>query len=155
MRAILYIDDCICASASKAKSIEDRNIVISDLERAGFVLNVSKSHLEPHQIADWLGFIIDLCTGSFRVLSDKVDRLKATIHSISIQVRRVAARVLASVFGQIIPISLAIGPVSRLQTRALYAILNRRRFWAKWLSLMDEALVQLQFWKQDIDHFNG
>ena len=85
--------------ASKAKSIEDRNIIASDLERAGFVLNVSKSHLEPHQIADWLGFIIDLCTGCFRVPSDKVDRLKATICSISIQGRRVAERILASVIG--------------------------------------------------------
>ena len=73
LHAILYIDDSICASASKAKSIEDRHIVTSDLERAGFVLNVSKSHLEPHQIADWLGFSIDLCTGCFRVPSDKVD----------------------------------------------------------------------------------
>ena len=51
--------------------------------------------------------------------------------------------------------SLAIGPVSRLRTRALCAVLNRRRFWAGWLSLMDKVLVELQFWKQNIDRFNG
>ena len=121
----------------------------------GFVLNIPKSHLEPHQITDWLGFIIDLCAGCFRVPSDKLERLKTAIHSISKQGNRIAARFLASVTGQIISMSLAIGPVSCLRTRALYAVLNRRRCWADWLSLTMDALEELQFWRQNIDYING
>ena len=155
LHIIIYIDDGICASASEAKSIEDREIITSDLEKAGFVLNIPKSHLEPHQITDWLGVIIDLCAGCFRVPTDKIDRLKTAIRSISTQGNRVAACFLASVIGHIISMSLAIGPVIRLRTRALYAVLNQRRFWADWLNLTGDALEELHFWKMNIDYFNG
>ena len=92
LHIILYIDDGICASISEVKSIEDREIIMSDLEKAGFVLNFPKSHLEPHQIAEWLGFIIDLCAGCFKVPPDKINRLKMAIHSIISHGNRVAAR---------------------------------------------------------------
>ena len=51
--------------------------------------------------------------------------------------------------------SLAIGPISHLRTRALYAVLNRRRCWADWLSLTADALEELHFWRQNIEYFNG
>ena len=89
------------------------------------MLNVAKSHLEPHQIADWLGFSVDLSAGCFKVPTDKIARLKSAIYSISMVGNRVAARRLASVIGQIISMSLTIGPVSRLRTRAMYSVLNQ------------------------------
>ena len=50
---------CICASDSESKAVVAQDLVVSDLTRTGFVLNVSKSHLEPVQIIDWLGFTVD------------------------------------------------------------------------------------------------
>ena len=44
LHVVLYIDDGVCASATEAKLIEDRDIILSDLEHAGFVLNIAKSH---------------------------------------------------------------------------------------------------------------
>ena len=43
LRAIVYIDDGICASASESEAEKDKDIVMSDLDRAGtgFVLNIS------------------------------------------------------------------------------------------------------------------
>ena len=64
-------------------------------------MNIPKCQLEPHQIADWLGFIVDLCAGCFKVPADKIDRLKVAIHNIATQGNMVAARFLASVIGQI------------------------------------------------------
>ena len=60
LRVIVYIDDGICASASESEAEGAQDIVVSDLDRAGFVLNVIKTHLEPVHIIDWLGFVIDL-----------------------------------------------------------------------------------------------
>ena len=114
-----------------------------------------KSLLEPQQVVDWLGFIVDLKAGCFRVPADKIARLKSAIHSITTRGNKVAARFLASVVGQIISMSLAVGPVSRLRTRAMYAVLNQRKFWSDWLTLSLDALNELQFWKQSIDIFNG
>ena len=110
---IVYIDDGVCASASESEAEGAQDIVVSDLDRAGFVLNVIKTHLEPVQIIDWLGFVIDLREGSFSVPQHKIDRLKSAITNVSI-LGSITAHSLASIVGQIISMSLAIGPVSRL-----------------------------------------
>ena len=60
IRAIVYIDDGICASESVSQNRNHKDIVVSDLKKAGFVLNIPKSCLNPQQIGKWLGFIIDL-----------------------------------------------------------------------------------------------
>ena len=112
-----------------------------------FFFNISKSHLEPHQIADWLEFIIDLYAGCFRVPSDKIDRLKTAI---SKQGNRVTAHFLAGVVSRIISMSLARGPVSCLHTKVLYAILNHRRCWGDWLSLTMDALEKLHYLEANI-----
>ena len=58
----LYIDDGIVASIAKSRvvCIQHREIVVSDLKKAGFVLNLLKSHLDLQQIGKWLRFIIHL-----------------------------------------------------------------------------------------------
>ena len=95
---------------------------------------------------------MDLNAGCFRVPADKITRLKSAIHSITTRGNKVAVRFLASV---IISMRLAVGPVSRLRTRAMYAVLNQRRFWSDcirepcpWMLLMScnfgsKALISL------------
>lgn len=69
--------------------------------------------------------------------------------------RLVPARLLASVMGQIISMSLAIGPVAHLRTRALYDVINSRRFWSEKLSLSPLAHDEILFWKSSLPAFNG
>ena len=64
-------------------------------------------------------------------------------------------RKLASIVGQIISMSLAIGPVSRLRTRALYLVLNSRRYWSDVLPLSCASREELLFWKSSLTAFNG
>ena len=52
-------------------------------------------------------------------------------------------------------IALALGPVTRLMTRSLYAVLNSRIAWCQKLVLTPEALVELNFWVHEITNFNG
>ena len=47
LRAIVYIDDGICASSSMQEAIVNRDAVVSDIESAGIVLNITKSRLHP------------------------------------------------------------------------------------------------------------
>ena len=49
--------------------------MVSDLERAGFVLSVPKCRQKPVQVGDWLGFILDLKEGRFMVPEAKVTKL--------------------------------------------------------------------------------
>ena len=70
---IVYIDDGIGASKTKALNEAHRDVVVSDLEHAGFVLNIPKSCLEPQLIGKRLGF--DLLKGNFHVPDDKLEGL--------------------------------------------------------------------------------
>ena len=122
--------DGICASKTPEQSVQDTKVTVDDLALAGFVLNVPKSKLTPQQNGQWLGFLLDLLNGRYFVLKGKISKLMHSIDSV-LASRLVPVRLLASVTGQIISMSLAIGPVARLRTRSLYDIINKRRFGLK------------------------
>ena len=51
--------------------------------------------------------------------------------------------------------SLAFGPVARLMTRSLYALLDTAAAWCDRLRITPEARIELQFWSQEMESFNG
>lgn len=69
--------------------------------------------------------------------------------------RSIHATALARITGKIISMALALGPVTRLMTRSLYAVLNDRSLWCQNLLLTMEATEELSFWLEHIDKFNG
>ena len=62
---------------------------------------------------------------------------------------------LSSIVGQIISLSLAIGPIATLRTKACYAIINQRKMWSDSLFLTEEAKAELHIWKECLLLFNG
>ena len=68
----------------------------------------------------------------------KIDRLKSAIANVYM-LDVITAHILASIVGQIISMSLAIGPIVRLRTRALYGIINQWIFWSDRFALSTEA----------------
>jgi len=68
---------------------------------------------------------------------------------------QLTATALASVVGKIVSMSLALGPVTRLMTCNMYALLNARISWCQELSLTPAALDELSFWLHSIKNFNG
>lgn len=55
---------------------------------------------------------------------------------------------LAGAVGQIIPMSLAVGPVAHLRTQALYVTINSRRSRADKVLLPAAAQEELEFWRE-------
>ena len=80
-------------------------------------------------------------------LTHSIDSVLAT--------RLVPARLLASITGQIISMSLAIGPVARLHTRALHEVINKRRFWSDKLQLSLLAHEEVLFWQSSLLSLNS
>ena len=64
------------------------------------------------------------------------------------------ARSLAGITGKLISMSIALGPVTRLMTRSLYALINTRHSWCHTLTISPEAIKELQFWLDQINNFN-
>jgi hypothetical protein len=118
------------------------------------VLNLSKSNLKPHQAGNWLGFTIDLALGCFLVPDENIERLKDSAFGIT-HPSRVPIRAVAAVVGQIMSMSLALGPIARLRTRALYTVINSYFSWNAWVTLTEDAKEELCFWQSNVAALNG
>ena len=68
-KAILYLDDGICAVAEEREA----------LSKAGFVVNEAKSTWAPTQKLQWLGFTIDLEHGQVFVPEKKLSNLRGLL----------------------------------------------------------------------------
>ena len=89
-------------------------------------------------------FQTDVAKGDFSVPGNKISMLKSQL----LQVQRaqlVPARKLASLISKIVSMSIGLGPVTRLVTRALYATLHQKVAWCQNLVLSPEALQELEF----------
>lgn len=80
------------------------------------------------QIAEWLGFVIDSISMSFRIPEKKVSKLKGLLDT-AIQAGYSSFRGLARIAGSIISVALAVGPISRLLTRQMYFAIETRSAW--------------------------
>ena len=106
---------------------------------------------EPSQKAK---FSLDLAQGHILVPQEKIISLKSHL-SVAVRNSSLTARSLASVMRKIISMSLALGLVSHLMTRIMYALLNTRLYWNQLLCLTPEAVAELQFWLDKITLVNG
>ena len=154
LRVILYIDDGFCVGSTAAECGRGKEVILNDLDRAGFVLNFEKSQLVSQQVGVWLGFTIDLAQGVYQVTQERVVKLKEALGRVD-PYGDVPIRFVASIVGQIISMGLAIGPITRLRTRCLYEVINCRRCWSDRLRLSDGAREELNFWERCVDSLNG
>ena len=153
-KAIVYLDDGIIAVKGKSRALNESTQVQCDMQHAGFVVNVEKSVWDPSTNMEWLGFKIDLAKGDFSVPEHKLAKLKSQLQEAS-KSQVMQARLLASLIGRIMSMSLALGPVTRLMTRSLYAALNSRTAWCQKMTMTPEALGELTFWFNEVSKFNG
>ena len=97
---------------------------------------------------------MDLKKGIISVPTHKINALKDLIAGLQGQ-QSVSAKQIACVIGKIISMSIALGSVSRLMTRDLYALLNSRHSWFEKLTINPAAKQELTFWYKEIEEFNG
>ena len=73
-----YLDDWLVQSSSRDSLLRDLQVFLDLCHELGIVVNPDKSHLEPSQVVQYLGVVID--TQSFRAspLPDRVARLLST-----------------------------------------------------------------------------
>lgn len=154
IRIVLYLDDGIGAAKGKARAESASILVRRTLVQAGFVVHPVKCCWDPSQIARWLGFILNSCDGCLSVPPEKIDCLKEKLAAVA-QSECIQARQLASVIGTLISMSMAIGPVTRLMTRAMYAVLESRRGWHDRLLLTEQAKAEIRFWSNGLEEFNN
>ena len=128
--------------------------VREDLEGAGFTINEEKTTLYPIQIGRWLGFIIDTVNFEFKVPEDKLAKLMVLIDKEIAHVYT-SARKIAKIAGRIIAMGPAIGPLTRLFTRKMYAFIEAAWTWDGSELLSSAVREELVFWRGNLDSLNG
>ena len=152
--ALMYLDDGIGGNLSRetAKNISVQ--VRKDLASAGFTCNDKKSNWEPVQNLVFLGTVLDFKMGLISIPEERILKLKSSIDS-CLQDNFISARGLASITGQIISMSCAVGNTTRLLTRNCYAAIEQRTSWDQLLFVSPEIRNELFFWRSNIDSVNG
>ena len=154
LRALVYLDDGIVAVAGKENVERVSEKVREDLVKAGLMENTAKCSWKPSQQIKWLGFELNLLQGQIVVPEEKISSPKAQLRKAA-DSQGLSARQLANIIGKIISMSLAIGPISRLMTRSMYAMLNQRDYWYQVLVMTEEAREEVNFWVRQIDCIIG
>jgi hypothetical protein len=153
IRMLAYMDDWLFMARSAEEAREVIRRVRRDYLRAHVNINFEKSHLVPAQrLVRHLGFALDFAgDGTIEVPQDRWDHLQRGVTDLlrsAERGERVPARLVARVTGQIISMGLAIGDISRLFTRALYADIDDAPSWNNRISLSTAAAQELCFWSQ-------
>ena len=144
---MLYLDDGIVA---EKQAEEASSHLREDLVRAELVEHTAKCSWVPSHQVKWL----DLQQGVISVPEEKITALKSQLSKVATK-GAVKAKELASIIRKVISMSLAIGPVSCLMTRWMYALLSSRAYWCQLLEISPEAKAALHFWLNQVDHING
>ena len=148
IRISVYLYDGIGADSSKDSCSQDAQLVRVDLDRLGLLVKEEKSNFEPRQKGEHLAFILDLTNGEFSIPPGKIDHLFNLI-SLLLDDVSPTARDVSRITGTLISMELALGPVVRLRTRALYAVLNSVHSLSCKVALTREAVEELNFWRDN------
>ena len=119
------------------------------------MINHEKSIWLSRQEGELLRFISYLKEGTFRVPNHRVGNLKILLDKVTEKKFYTTAREVAKVTGSIISVSLALGPVARLWTRALYRNSSSATIWDRKIILSIEGKKEIKFWAKELDSCHG
>ena len=82
IRCVIYLDDILIMHQDKATAVEHTATAVSLLKALGFLINYPKSQLEPSQIIDFLGFVVDSLKRELRLPQAKLTQIRQEVNSL-------------------------------------------------------------------------
>ena len=74
IRCVVYLDDGINLAPTISDCNRTTEVMTTDLDKSGLLINLPKSNLTPTQCTEWLGTTIDTRTMLFSVPSRKIEK---------------------------------------------------------------------------------
>ena len=118
-----YLDDWLVQSSSRDSLLRDLRVVLYLCHELGIVVNPEKSHLEPSQVVQYLGVVIDARSFRASPSPDRVARLQSTAGEFLSSADPPASTWL-SLLGMLSSLSHLV-PGDRLRVRSLQLCLHR------------------------------
>ena len=154
LRLVLYVDDFILF-AQKDAIVNHREQLLTTLKELGWLVNFEKSSLEPEQLKEFIGYLIDN-TGEKTIIKiprNRITRLQKDI-TCCLKKETVSARALARIGGQCVSMYKCVFP-AKLQLRNLYRLLASKKSWSDTLLLDIGTKDDLNWWKSSLSEWNG
>ena len=158
MRLIIYIDD-ILIIAETPQLLKDHTMgLIYLLENLGFIIGYKKCMLEPTQLIDFLGFIVDSVRQELCLPADKTEKIRAEARKLSAATSTVA-RKLSQFLGKLNAATRVV-PVAPLFYRNLQAALGRAlemgdQDYSVSVQITPSMREELQWWETHLSQWNG
>ena len=154
IRCQLYMDDGSGGHSSYGGAMEVAATMQTDLRSAGFVPHPEKCCWEPSQTVELLGMCLDFRNGTIEATKRRIDALRHCLDMLS-HSTKASARMMARLAGYLISMSLALGPVCRLRTRAMYRYIESRESWSAFKYLPSDVKEEISFWSSTFGAIHG
>ena len=150
----LLIDDFIIMSPNFLKCLMDTQLHLSALEAAGWVVKPSKCVNHPTQRIKFLGLIKDSVLQAYFIPQEKKDRVHQQITRV-LEHAFLPVRELAGLYGLLISLSKALGPIVRFLTRFGFACINSCDSWNQYVKISSDCKFELHFLLSHLDELEG
>ena len=155
VRCVVYIDDFLLMHQKKQDLIEQTALTLNLLEALGFLVNYSKSHLQPSLRIEYLGFMINSSTRELNLLKEMVQIKSEAIRLMDQDL--VSARELAQLIGKMSAAILTVYPVP-LHYRSLQALKHKALAASGYdgtIKVSPDAKKDLLWWANNLRDWNG
>ena len=153
----MFLDDG-CGKGDSLQVAKGHSLFVqSSLSNAGFVVNSTKSLLEPAQLLVWLGLNWNLVSVSIFITDRRISNFIALIDKFLLSAPYVTARECASIAGHMMSMSPVLGSLTRIKTRFLYKVIDSVSTWDSRfnIGLHNDCLSEIYFWKSNIVSLNS
>ena len=148
---VIYIDDTLLVARSSSEMHANLRLTTETLEKAGFILNYSKSHLTPTTTLDFLGFTIDTKKFCISLTDSKITGIQKAIKEILAKKGHTTIRKLSKIIGKIVatfPCSDEAKLHYRVMDRFKVKMLIQHKYkWSAKICLTKPCLQELMWWK--------
>ena len=158
IRLIIYLDDILIMCHSLIEAQQHRDLVIRLLESLGFIVNLEKSVLDPSQIMEYLGMVVNSINMSLSLPELKVSHITTLCQEV-LSKPKVSLREISSLLGNL---SWAIPsiPFAQMHYRDIQNCHIRQLHWAnknfqKEIVLSEDARKDLSWWILNLKSVNG
>ena len=157
LRLVAYLDDILIIGKNKAETEQAYLQTKELLESLGFVINVEKSLPEASQCIEFLGFMINSHSMSFKLPIAKVKEIRSKCKQ-ALREKKLSVRQLAHLIGVLSSTHLAVLPAPLhyrgLQTQKIQGLLHHRSY-ESMVTLENRSQMDLKWWINNLETNNG
>jgi hypothetical protein len=151
----IYLDDILVVGSSPHAVQKHLDLMLTDLELSGMVVNKKKSQLVPTQQVEHLGFTVDLKTGTLQVPQEKMKAIRRQLGKLLTH-QEMSSRKMAAILGATRAFLMAM-PFLRAFTDQLVQFVNQQENhgWDKKLPIPQRLKDQVKEMAQLMDQWKG